>query len=260
MTENIVRFERQSLRRTTPNRGAANFYRGASDNEQTVGGVAFDSVEAAVVSAVRMGYKIAAEQIERSERIAQRLRQAGDKAAGVHSDRQALDATEQLVFKTLMSGLGFLEGFANEPANPLKRLVSAEFQLLGSLFGLTRPGDGRAPSPHDPHAGTAPTPSYYSKSPEPNAPAVHPQIRHKGQRRAVQVVQWEIAPATAPGKYPIAFYSVQSPKGEIKGSLIMTPDKTPALTITIRQGTIPGTWRGAICHGELQIGYVEIVF
>ena len=52
----------------------------------------------------------------------------------------------------------------------------------------------------------------------------------------------------------------ESPKGEIKGSLIMTPDKTPALTITIRQGTIPGTWRGAICHGELQIGYVEITF
>ena len=78
--------------RTGPRRSAANFYRSASGSGVVIGGVPMDTVEDAVTAAVRMGYKIAQAQIDRTTRIAQRFKDAGERAAGPHSDRQALDA------------------------------------------------------------------------------------------------------------------------------------------------------------------------
>ena len=101
-----------------------------------------------MTAAVRMAYKVAAAQVDRSSRLAQRLRDAGDRAVGPGSDRQALDATERLVFRAMMGGLTWLETAAAERDSPLKRLLAAEYRIVGSMLGLV-PTDGSSP-PGDP--------------------------------------------------------------------------------------------------------------
>ena len=69
------------------------------------------------------GYKVAEAQIDRSARLARRLREAGDQAVGPRSDRQALDATEQLVFRAMMARPELARRVRRpRRGNPLKRL------------------------------------------------------------------------------------------------------------------------------------------
>src|SRR6266699_1752243 len=90
---------RDPLPRTRPDRCAANYYRSAAadsngEDDKAIGGIPLSSTESAVVAAVRMAYRVAEVQIDRSARLAQRLREAGDQATGPNSDQRALDATE----------------------------------------------------------------------------------------------------------------------------------------------------------------------
>jgi hypothetical protein len=248
----LRRWERPPLNRTAPNRGAGNFYRSGSDNATVVGGVPLDSVEAAVTAAVRMGYKIAEAQIERTARLGKRLREAGDQAAGPHSDRKALDATEQLVFRALMAGLGWLEGLASERGSPLRRLATSQYQIIGSLLGLT-PADAReAPTTRNGRDGGGSTPVKTRRSP----PAL--RIRHKGVKRAVEVRDWQLAADITPGEYPLTFYAGNQASG-IAGVLTVGGRQPGLLTLEAPQEAVSGFWKAAICDADgLQVGHIEI--
>jgi hypothetical protein len=264
--DSAPRFERPLLKRTAPRRSIANVYR-SSGGGAAVGGVPLDSVEAAVVSAVRMGYKIAAAQIDRTERLAQRLRQAGDQAAGPGSDRQALDATEQLVFRAMMGGLSWLEGIATDGGNPLKRLAAAQYRILGSFLGLSpadkppvRRGRRRDDSAED-HEASPPAPAGRAAAVAQRPTRARLKIRHETpEGRAVEVRRWHLAGAAAPGQDPITFYSNKPGAGTIGGALIVTLKGAPTLSLATPPAAAPGLWKAAICDEQsMQIGSVEIV-
>jgi hypothetical protein len=255
------RIERLPLQRRTPHRAAANFYRAASDNPDVVGGVPIDTVESAVTAAVRLGYKVAQAQVDRSARIAKRFRAAADQAAGPNSETKAVDATEQLIFKALMAGLGWFEGVAADPGHPLKRLAAAEFRLLGSMFGLMPPDAAPAPAAAAPPAepvveaarhtpGFAPAPSTRG----------YPKVKLDASpelRRAVRVEAFTLATDTR-ATYPLTFYSADN-QGTISGEL--TIDQSGPVLVVRTSATAPaGRYTAAICdHDGLQLGYLVIL-
>jgi hypothetical protein len=254
---------RPPLARRAPNRGAANFSRAASDNPDVVGGLPLDSVESAVTAAVRLGYKVAQAQVDRSARIARRFRDAADEAAGKDSERKAVDATEQLIFKALMAGLGWFEGVAADPGHPLKRLATAEFRLLGSMFGLIPPDP--APTPAAPAAATP--------SAEPTIEAArrtaaftpaartrgYPQVKLDARadlRRAVRVEACTLA-TDARAVYPLTFYS-EGDQGTITGDLTVA-EAGSLLRVQTSAAATAGRYTAAICDSDgLQLGYLVI--
>lgn len=250
--------------RIGPIRNAGGFYRSA-DSGGTTGGVPLTTANAAVVAAVRLAYKVAEAQIDRSASLAKRLRAAGDQAVGPGSERQALDATERLVMKALMSGLAWWEGSVAEGRCPVKRLAAAEYQLLGSMLGLTtaplakarkdakhaRPEDSR-----ENHPGQA-------GQPHPPASRERLLIVHKGEkknRRAVVVEHWRID-SPDPLQTTVYFFCVDAiDKEPFDAELIVSAQRGGArLFLTTSPTTTPGRWRGAICdeHDE-QVGMIEI--
>jgi len=262
------RFTRPLLTRHGPNRAATNFYRAAGDNPDAIGGIALDSAEAAATAAVRLGYRIAEAQIDRTTRIAQRMRAAGDRATGgssesMRSDKKALDATEELIFKALMAGLGFLEGAAADRGNPLRRLATAQFQLLGSLLGLLPDPDTPRGRPAEPQTDddVDPTPkSATVRSPRALRP---PQVRHapragRGGRRAVRVTEWDFSSDAPAGTYPLTFYGTAQPASAFPGELGVTRSGS-TLTVTTSAKTRAGRYQAAICDDDgLQVGFIEL--
>jgi hypothetical protein len=267
------RFTRPLPSRHGPNRAAANFYRAAGDNPDTIGGIALDSVEAAATAAVRLGYRIAEAQIDRTTRIAQRMREAGDRATGgstdsKRSDRKALDATEELIFKGLMAGLGFLEGAAADRGNPIRRLATAQFQLLGSLLGLTPDRDTsrgrRTEPPVDDDYDDAVDQTPKGVSPRaPKATRRPPQVKHapragSGGRRAVRVTEWHLSSDAPPGSYPLMFYPEAPPATAFPGELGVTRSGA-TLTVKTSAKTRAGRYQAAICDDDgLQVGFIEL--
>jgi hypothetical protein len=259
------RFTRPPLERTAPKRGAIHFYRAASDDPGAVAGVTLDSVEDAVVAAVRMGYKVASAQIDRSARLATRLREAGTRAAGPHSERQALDATEQLVFRTMMAGLSWFEGFSTESGNPLKRLAQSNYRILGSLLGLL-PADattdeGPGPTAGSEGAGTSRTPPPADAARTgPARPGVRLRLRHAGpERRPIRPHLVELAPDLATREFPLVFYCDRRPTMSFDGSLTVTSPGSATLTIRETPSDCVGRWKAAVCDDDgLQVGYIAI--
>lgn len=250
-------FRRPALAATGPDRRAGGFYRTADNEDGTLPGVPLTGAEDAVVAAVRLGYKVAAAQIERSARLAKRLRDAGERAAGPDSERQALDATERLLFDSMMAGLAWLEGVAADPSCPLKRLAAAEYRLLGSLFGLT-PGEAAAKPAHTVPAASKAGGEAAARPPQ--APVAPLRIVLLGaERRAVRVRAWEIAPDLAPAELPVVFYSTQMIDAPPLEGQVSTATPPPTLRVTTRQRSPAGPWRAAVClpDGE-QVGIIEI--
>jgi hypothetical protein len=259
-------FERPQLKRTTPDRRAANYFRSAADGGKAIGGIQLKSTEAAVVAAVRMAYKVAEAQIVRSARLARRLREAGDQAAGPHSDRQALDATERLVFKAIMAFLGWLEGAASERGNPFQRLAAAQYRIVGSLLGLTpseapATQEGSAPESASRRAD-APSPRHAASRRE-ESPRFPVRIRHAGKdRRAVRVCAWEYAGDAGPQKtIPVKFYSVeQGTRRPLQGQIAIIGRRSVTLTLATSQSAPAGLWRAALCDTSgVQVGHIEIL-
>lgn len=271
-------YEREPLRVDRPIRSPGGFYRTAENDARTLGGVPLTSVEDAATAAIRMAYKVAENQIDRSSRLARRLRDAGDRAVGAPSGRKALDATERLVFKSMMSGLGWLEGLAAESGSPLKRLASTEFRLLGQLLGLLAedgPAAAGAPSPSaaspaswQPPRDAEPTQGNGGRQgvpkPSRNAAATL-QIKHVGaQKRAVRVVAFELArePETERRSYDLVFYGATPAGGNrvLDGSVLVVPPRRAArLEVRATGRTHAGRWLAAVCSADgMQIGIVEI--
>jgi hypothetical protein len=258
-----VRFERPVLKRSAPNRGAANFYRGASDNPHVIGGISLDNVEDAFTSAVRMAYRVAEAQIDRTARLGQRLRQAGDRAAGPGSERKALDATEQLIFRSMMAGLSWFEGLAADDANPIKRLAVAQYRVFGALLGLAPSTGLSEAAPPQRATGEQPAPPARAdvSSTRPSGVADTPlRIRHKAkkeERRAVEVRACELPGGIQPGDYAVTFHGT-APGTVIEADLVVDAQ---AMTLVLKstRDSAAGVWKAAICDDEgLQLGLIEI--
>jgi hypothetical protein len=247
-------FARPRLERVGPDRRARNFYRSAASGGPAIGGIPLDSTEAAVVAAVRMAYRVAEVQIERSARLARRLREEGDRAAGPRSDRQALDATERLVFRAMMSLLSWVEGAASDRGNPLKRLAVAQYRLLGSLLNLA-PADG-------PQRRRADRPVERS-SPRERAPRFPVRIQLSGpERRPVRLTAWEYGGDTsAPATIPVVFYHVdRASVNALEGALVIGDQRSVTLRLTTSSTHRAGRWRAALCDDQgYQVGRIEIM-
>jgi hypothetical protein len=252
-------WSREPPERERPIRGAGGFYRTADGKEPGSGGVSLHTV--------RLAYKVAEVQVDRSARLASRLREAGDRAVGPGSDRQALDATEKLVMKALLSGLAWWEGSVAEGRCPVKRLAVAEYQMLGQMLGLTQPDKPKAAATHSPEQDTTRAKgrgAEESQSRRSAPPRLTLQIMHKGtvrERRPVLVASWEIA-ETGAFRTPVFFYSVQDITAEpLEAELVLSGKRSNArLIIQTPRHAAPGPWRGAICDAEaLQVGFIEII-
>jgi len=257
-------FTRPSLARTGPKRGASHLYRSAADGGEAVGGIPLDSVESTVVAAVRMGYRIAAAQIDRTERLGRRLRQAGDQAAGAGSDKQALDAAEELVFNAAMAGLSWVEGFASQSDNPLKRLVTAQYRMLGALLGLTSfetavpPAGGKGASTprREGDAGRSQHAVTFRSKPANRFLRI---VHQSKTRRAVLVSTWHLESGAAAGMYAVTFYGVHSARSTIAARLIVSRRGEATLELQTPAAAKPGRWKGAVCDDRgAQVGCIEI--
>jgi len=284
-------WSRPPLDRTQPIRSAGGLYRTSDDGQTGIGGVPLNAAEDAVVAAVRMAYKVAAAQIDRSTRLARRLRDAGDRAAGPHSDRKAIDATEQLIFKAVMSALTWLERSAGEP-DPIKRMMIAQYRLAGSILGLTAwpgsvpPGEtaGHRPIASASAAdlsmreavqivlsGLGLSPAEAAQTSAPDSPAgtssvaasVAPEpplrIILKGQsKRHVRAVVYKVARGNPLPN--VRFYRTADVKAApLSAGLAIDAHGQATLTIQTTRLTKPGLWKAAVCaDGGLQLGVIEI--
>lgn len=255
------RWKRPSAAVNGPVRNAGGFYRTAEGEGREHGGVPLATANAAVVAAVRLAYQVAEAQIDRSTRLARRLREAGDREVGSRSDEKVLDATEQLVMKTLLSGLEWWESSVAEGRCPVKRLAAAEYQMLGTVLGFeTLRGARKASGAR----ASAPTPAAPVPSPRAREAAAHGklQVVLKGpakNRRRVSVVGWELS-ATGSFHNKVYFHPAREGAGEpLEADVAVGPERTVQLTIETPPGLQPGHWTCAICDlADVQVGYIEI--
>jgi hypothetical protein len=246
-----------------PNRAFGGYYRSADRTVrgELLRGVPLQTAEDAVVAAVQMGYRVVDAQIDRGMRVARRLRGAAERQ-GVGDPGQVLDATEHLVSKALLAGLQWLEEASAEPGSPIKRLLSAEYRMIGSVLGLS--GDGPATPDREGRAKSHPK---TDQSPRPEKhPATTPlwkvSIRHepKSAQRAVMVCRWDIDDAPLQAERKVSFYHLDSVNASDLGGWVATlPDGRALLRIGTGKEHPAGRWRAAVCSddGE-QFGTVEI--
>ncbi|MDB5947272.1 MAG: hypothetical protein JWQ33_2298 [Ramlibacter sp.] len=252
--------------RSGPRRNAGGLYRTAEGADGASGGVPLNTANAAVVAAVRLAYRVAEAQIDRSTRLAQRLRDAGDQEAGPHSDQKALDAAEKLVLKTMMSGLEWWEGSVAEGRCPVKRLAAAEYQMLGSILGLGPAKHAKKPPTDDAAAATSSAAWAADANGIGRKPATamrRLQVVHKGERkdrRPVRIEAWEI---TLAGALQTVVYFFNADHGEnepIEAELEVSADNADIrLMIATPPRATPGRWKCAVCDSaDVQVGSIEI--
>jgi hypothetical protein len=258
-------WSRPSLKRNQPIRAAGAFYRTAEGKSNELGGVPLVTAEHAVTAAVRMAYKVAAAQVDRSSRLAQRLRDAGDRAVGPGSDRQALDATERLVFRAMMGGLTWLETAAAERDSPLKRLLAAEYRMLGALLGLV-PTDGSSPSGNaasdegSKQGNRARAEDEYAAASAQAARLLKIEHKKGPPFRPVRLGATDLA-AVPTSRTNLLFYSVARIRSRPLTAELVVRGKRDATLILDPIGTAgTGRWRAAICdESRLQLGFIEII-
>jgi len=259
-------FARCSLERTAPIRTAGTYYRSAGTGANTIAGIPLNSAEAAVVAAVRTAYKVAETQIDRSARLARRLRDAGDRAVGPGSDQQALDATEGLLFRAAMALLGWVEGAtASDSGNPLRRLATAQYQLLGSTLGLrsseassARTTQLRGQASEDTDTGSVEHAPLRAQ-PSPRFPV---KVKHTGkERRVVRVAVWEYAgDARSQKTIPVTFYHRERGFSTPLKGQVAVGQKAVTLTLATTRSAPAGRWRAALCDAsDVQVGRIEII-
>jgi hypothetical protein len=255
-----ARWLRPQLERNKPIRTAGGFYRTAEGGRPGVGGVPLTAAEDSVVAAVRMAYNVAEAQIERSARLAKRLREAGDRAVGARSDRKAVDAVEQLMLKAIQGALVWLERTADDP-DPVKRLLSAQYRLAGSMLGLTPSDAPRSPGGDAPDRSAQSVDAVAPMRPEPGgsyAPAAPVKVVLKGEfRRPVRVTRYEVASGALRGE--VQFYSVADIESDPLKADLVIDGGVRALSLEVPRLAKPGLWKAAVCDSEnVQIGLIEI--
>ena len=255
-------WSRPQLERDRPIRTVGGFYRTADGSDAGIGGVPLTTAEDAVVSAVRLAYKVADAQIAQSMRLAQRLRKAGDRQAGEHSDRKALDATEQLVFRAMMGALAWVEAAtATEEGSPLMRLLSSQYRLLGSLLGLSVTDRSNLSQSHPPDTEPA-IPRTLSPAPAVSASqADRLRVVHTGKsRRPVLVKRFRLMRDGPVPETSLEFYSAESVEHDPIEAVLETDDGGRAtLKLDTPRNAPTGLWKAAVClDDDAQVGLVEI--
>jgi hypothetical protein len=207
-----------------------------------------------------MAYRVAEAQIARSTRLAERLRETGDRAVGAPSDQKAVDATEQLIFRAVMAGLAWLEGLADE-RDPVRRLMAAQYKIAGSVFGLNRPEaseSSRAGTRDGERLGgaaDAPPPL----QPKPTGSLAWMKVVLKGDKRPVRVKRYEVL-ARAPAKITdLQFFNSADARKTLNAALAVTIDGQVTLEFLQLSGADPGSWKAAVCDEQnVQLGVIEI--
>jgi hypothetical protein len=260
--EKSERWSRPQLDRDHPVRTAGGLYRTADDHKSGIAGVPLIVAEDAVVAAVRMAYKVAQTQVDRSTRLARRLREAGDRAVGARSDRRAIDATELLVSRAMTSALTWLEGLAAEDDSPIKVLARKQFQTVGEILGLAEErGSSSAATPEGAarhETAASPLDPVESKS-YMSSRAV--KIVLKGGGRPVRVCRLETTAGAPLDPIEIHFYSVSPTDPEpLPARFAIDAAGHATLTFSLQRPAVPGHWRAAICDPktEEQVGLIEI--
>ena len=244
-----------------PNRRFGGYYRSA-DREidgQLFRGVPLQTAEDAVVAAVRMGYRIADAQIERGMRIARDLNDAA-KRTGSGDPNQAIDDTERLLAKAVLAGLQWVEEAASAPGHPVRRLLAAEYRMVGSMFGLGPDEKGRDEKRRE--AGAV----------EPRAPGsamkARPVLRHlapEQERRPVKaVLRFELTeelPARAPDLLFRPTASDDAGARTMAGRVERNSEGRAVIYVEATADHGAGVWCAGIydASGE-QIGLVELEF
>ena len=248
-----------------PDRRAGGFYRTADRTTRAGGGgVPLTDADDAVVAAVRLAYKVASAQVDRSTRLANRLRAAGTRALGKDSERQALDAAESLVFRSMLGGLSWLESAAADRESPIKRLLAAEYRMLGAMMGLAPARRDDAAAPGKParkasasRAGRADAAIEDWQVPTRSRSLT---IRHKGKhRRAVRVVTCDLGAVANLVPTRVFFYSLEEAGISFDASLNVTSRRDATLVVDTPADAQPGLWRAAVCLEDgTQVGSIDL--
>jgi hypothetical protein len=248
------RYQRPALERETPDRAFAGYYRSAEGEQPGIGGRTVRSAEEAVVAAVRMAYQVADEQIDRSKRLASRLKQAGDAAAGPDSEVQALDAIERFGLKLMMAALAWVEAASAEPGSPLKRMAAAQYRLFGNLFGIVAD-----PAPHG--GGQNAAASGGPKQRPPQGMPLPPVKYTTEVRRAILDSRVRLPASLDPGEYDADFYCrVPGQAASVMaGKLIVDREDRCHLELPTRADCPAGWWSAAVCTRDgMALGTIEI--
>ena len=246
-------WSRPSIERSGPNRSAGGLYRTAEDGRTGLGGIPLIDTEDAVVAAVRLAYRVADAQVDRGARLAQRLRDAGDRAVGSNSERQAVDATERLIFKSMMGALTWLEAAATQDESVLKRVMLVQYRVLGSLLGLGGATQAPPPTPAPP----AVSPASAATAADPPTPAVK-VVLNGDNKRPVRVCSLDVAVGARPSAN-LGFYCVGDTSAEPLAGRFTVTASGASLAVTPTQQAPSGRWKAAVCDAhDVQIGVIEI--
>lgn len=259
--------------RSGPRRSAGGLYRTAERKDPSLGntppdnpgpvlgGVPLNSANTAVVAAVRLAYQVAEAQVDRSLRLARRLRETGDREVGGASDTKGLEATERLVMNAMLSGLEWWEGSVAEGRCPVKRLAAAEYNMIGQILGFAAP-QGKKTT-----AGTAPASAPRPQAPgAPTSPArAARQVQvvlagDKNKRRRVVVQSCELDAQATPDTEVFFFHADQVQTEPVSARVEMAANAADLLlVITVPPGTPTGLWTCALCDDRnVQVGHIEI--
>lgn len=270
-----TQWQRPVLPVTKPNRNFGGVYRSAEGERagETFGGVPMQTTSDAVIAAVQLGYKVADAQLARGRRLASHLGGAA-RRAGVKSAAQPVDATERLMKRAMLLMIEWFEGAAGDPQSALRRVMRAEYEALGSAFGLTRKGFGKSDHragatpdkekerAHDappPSAAPAPAPTYASRTSQ--APVQAVQVRHgkKSVKRFVRVLDVEWTSMHDAAHTDLLFHHGSALDAEpLEASLVREKDAT-VLVVTTTAKNPPGVWSAAVCAADgTQVGFIEI--
>jgi hypothetical protein len=241
------RFRRRKSTPQGPDRRAGTLFR---TDGAGIGGITLHETEAVAIAAVRAGYRVAEDQIERMHKLGNRLRSAGERLVGDEPHRQAVDHGEEILHKGVLAALAWVEGLAAEPGSPLHRFVVAQYKLLGGALGVDGGPAARPASPGAARPGPPP----------PVPPRQHrPQVAivHAAARRRVVLREFELPLECDTVPDELAFFhalDLQAPL--IKAKLALKPAE---LTIEVAANSPPGCWIAAICDaGGRQHGWIEI--
>jgi hypothetical protein len=264
----VTHLKRPSLPRTKPQRGPGGAFR-TNDNLKTgLGGVPLTTVEDATVAAVRMAYDIASAQIDRSKRLADRLKGAADRGlgndptAGQKSAEDAVDGASRLVNNAMLSGMALVEALMAGDNGLAPRLAAAQLKAVKEVLFNVRDtrDDSRTQTRQSTRPEAAAPPAEGSRSV--SAPVVRIMLRDKPDaRRAVTILRWDV---NGPVDAKLVFRPVDgAARGRLYAGLerAMAPDHGRAtLVMDPMDAAVPaGRWRAAVCSedGE-QHGIVEI--
>jgi hypothetical protein len=238
--EQEKRWGRPPLEQSGPIRTAAGFFGASEGRADEHDGVSSGAAEDAVVAAVRIAYKVADAQLQRSARLAERLSKVGGGAADGGGDRRAGVAA------AMTNGFSWLETAVAGHDSPLMRLMIVQCKLIESMLCAT---------PEPPVSAPA-----VAKKDEPPLSTRRVRIFLKGEvKRPVILHRFEVANAALP-ETGVRFHNVEGTSAaSLEASLTVADDGQPKLTITTDISAPPGRWKGAVCsQDDEQIGLIEI--